>query len=132
LESVAEAELHRAMSAGGEQFDQLFFREAIHETLRRMKQRCAETDREVLWQLFEDRVLDQAFDGTQPVPYDRLVPLLNLDTSLQAANLVITAKRMFVRTLRSVIRDYAASDEELNGELKALERFLDRAPGGGN
>jgi hypothetical protein len=43
---------------------------------------------------------------------------------------VITAKRMFVRTLRSVIRDYAASDEELNGELKALERFLDRAPDG--
>lgn len=130
LESVPESELHRAMTAGGEQFDQLFFREAIHETLRRMKQRCAETDREVLWQLFEARVLDQAFDGTQPVPYERLVPLLNLDTSLQAANLVITAKRMFVRTLRSVIRDYAASDEELNGELKALERFLDRAPEG--
>jgi hypothetical protein len=97
-----------------------------------MKQRCAETEREILWQLFEDRVLDQAFDGTRPVPYERLVPLLNLDTSLQAANLVITAKRMFVRTLRSVIRDYAASDEELNGELQAVERFLDRARGGGN
>ncbi|MCL4786623.1 MAG: hypothetical protein KJ070_07485 [Verrucomicrobia bacterium] len=132
LESVPETELHGAMTASGEQFDQLFFREAIHETLRRMKQRCAETNRVVLWQLFEDRVLNQALDGTQPVPYDRLVPLLNLDTSLQAANLVITAKRMFVRTLRSVIRDYAASDEELNGELKALERFLDRAPGRGN
>jgi RNA polymerase sigma-70 factor (ECF subfamily) len=132
LESVTEAELHRAMPEGDDQFDQWFFREAIHETLRRMKQRCVETDREILWQLFEDRVLDQAFDGTQPVPYDRLVPLLNLDTSLQAANLVITAKRMFVRTLRSVIRDYAASDAELNGELQALERFLDRAPGGGN
>jgi hypothetical protein len=126
---VAEAELHRATTAGGEQFDRLFFHEAIHETLRRMKQRCAETDREVLWRLFEVRVLDQAFDGTQPVPYNRLVPLLQLDTSLQAANLVITAKRMFVRTLRSVIRDYAATDAELNGELEAVKRCLDRAPG---
>ena len=125
LESVSEAELHRAMTAGGAQFDQLFFRDAIHETLRRMKQRCAETDREVLWRLFEDRVLNQAFDQTQPIPYNRLVPLLNLDTSLKAANLVNTAKRMFVRTLRSVIRDYAASESELNGELKAVERFLD-------
>jgi DNA-directed RNA polymerase specialized sigma24 family protein len=128
LESVSEDELHHQSMRGAEQFNDLFFYDAIQETLRRMKQRCMETNRGVLWQLFVSRVLDQAFDDRQPVPYARLVPLLSLDTAPQAANLVITAKRMFARTLRSVLREYAVTNEELNGELKALEHFLERAP----
>lgn len=130
LGSVSEEDLHRAMTAGREQFNQLFFGEAIQETLRRMKRRCAETDRDVLWRLFESRVLETAFSETQPAPYDRLVPLLRLESSLQAANLVQTAKRMFVRTLRSVLRDYTLTDRELSDELQALERFLGKPPDG--
>lgn len=130
LESLSEIELHRSVEAGDRDFDDAFFREAVHESLRRMQRRCVETNREVLWSLLQNRVLNQAFESGQPVPYDRLLPLLHLDSPDQAANLLTTAKRMFARTLRSVLHDYAATEDELNGELRLLERVLESAPGG--
>lgn len=124
LDLLSEEEIHRRLQSGQEQFDHAFFHEAIHETLRRMKSRCLETDRQTLWAIFEGRVLGEVFDDQRPVSYKKLVPLLGLDSSLQAANLLISAKRLFVRTLRSVVRDYTHSDEELAGEWKELSRIL--------
>jgi RNA polymerase sigma-70 factor (ECF subfamily) len=124
LEMIPELELNERLAAGQEDFDRAFFREAIQETLLRMRNRCRETHRSVLWELFESRVLEQTWERGRPVPYEKLVPLLGLDSAAQAANLLTTAKRLFVRTLRSVVRDYSAEDEEVAREITELRRLL--------
>jgi RNA polymerase sigma-70 factor (ECF subfamily) len=123
IETIPERELNDQLS-GQEEFDRVFFLETVQETLRRMRERCHETDRAVLWELFERRVLERSWKQGQPVPYDKLVPLLGLDSASQAANLLTTAKRMFVRTLRSVLRDYTGGDPDLAVELQELRRRL--------
>ena len=42
----------------------------------------------------------------------------------QATNTLVTANRMFVRVLRAVVRDYVASDEEVDEEIVELRRIL--------
>jgi len=129
LEMVPERELSERLAAAQEDFDRAFFQEAIQETLRRMRDRCRETNRAVLWELFEGRVLEQSWEQGQPVPYQKLVPLLGLDSATQAANLLTTARRLFIRTLRSVVRDYSA-EEEVGREITELRRLLERPPSG--
>lgn len=127
LELIPERELNERLAAAQADFDRAFFQEAIQETLRRMRDRCRETNRAVLWELFEGRVLEQSWEQGRPVPYQKLVPLLGLDSATQAANLLTTARRLFVRTLRSVVRDYSA-EEEVVREVAELRRLLEPAP----
>lgn len=107
-----------------ELFHRLFFEEVILRALDRMRAQCAASDRDALWAVFESRVLGRTFEGRPPVPYARLVPLLGLENGAEAANLLVTAKRMFVRCLRATVREYAADDAELAGELVELRRRL--------
>ncbi len=124
LDELSRSQLHELLAQAEEPFDREFFFEVMHLALDRMRARCAETNRVVLWEIFESRILEQAMRDRQPVPYSKLLPLLGLDTAAQAANLQTTAKRMFVRCLRSVVREYTRNDRDVADELQQLQRLL--------
>ena len=46
---------------------------------------------------------------------------------LQLSNLLVTGKRMFLRTLRGVIAEYARDEDEVEEELRELKRVLEHA-----
>ena len=127
LEELEEGALDHFRQSAQTAFDLEFARGIVHQALLRMRARCEATNRKDLWKVFHDRVLDEAFEGKKPLPYDQVTAALGVSTQAQAANLLTSAKRMFARVFKSVIRDYEADDAAVEEEIKALRHILSNA-----
>lgn len=108
-----ERQLHRA-----------WLRQIVARAVQGMEEECAAHDRHDVWAIFRNRLLDPMLDGDAPEPYDLLVARLRLDSPSQASNLLITAKRMFNRHLRSVVSDTVADPAQVEDEIQALKKSL--------
>lgn len=105
-------------------FDMAWIREIINETLRRVKHDCDNSGRAHYWALLEDRIVNPVLHGDKPSPYAQLVVRLGFVSPIQAACALVTTKRMFERTFRAIIRDYAGDDGEVDREIKELYAIL--------
>ncbi len=87
----------------------------LGETLQRMRAQCEADNRMDLWAFFDGRLRAPLMEGAPEVPYEQLVAQLGLKSPQQAANRLISAKRMYERILREVISEYAGEhvDEEI-------------------
>jgi RNA polymerase sigma-70 factor (ECF subfamily) len=126
LDELAELDLadDDAEAQPSQAFDRAWAKEIVAEALRRMRVECERTGRADLWGVFEHRVLAPSLHGAEPVPYERLVQTFKLDSHAQASNVLMTAKRTFARTLRSVIAESAEDDAEIEQDLKDLKQIL--------
>lgn len=104
-------------------FDVAWGREVISEALTRMRQGCEESLRPDLWQLFHARVVAPALESAAPLDYAHITARFNFATPAEATNALVTAKRMFIRMLRSVVAEYADGDE-VDEELMRLKKIL--------
>jgi RNA polymerase sigma-70 factor (ECF subfamily) len=109
-----------AADAAGDVFDTAWAREVIAEALRRMKTQCEPA----YWGVFEARVVAPILDGAEPAGYDELIKKFGFQSPMQASNALITTKRMFARSLRSVVGEYARDEE---AELRELMAILSHA-----
>ena len=82
--------------------------------------------RKDVWGVFDCRILKPLFEETAPLAYEELVARFGLQSPAQASNLLITAKRMFGRFLRSVIAEYSADEAEIEAEIEELKAVLFR------
>ena len=105
-------------------FDLEWARQVIDEAARRMQAHCQATGRTDLWELFRCRVFDPSLDGSDPEPYDRLVKRFGFTSPAVASNALVTAKRMFERTLRTVVGEYASEEAEIDREIADLRRAV--------
>jgi DNA-directed RNA polymerase specialized sigma24 family protein len=105
-------------------FDALWARQVLARTLERIREECLSKDRQVLWQILEARILVPMFDDSPPMPYEELVERFGLRSPSEASNLLITAKRMFARVLREVVRETVADDKDVDAEIRELKRVL--------
>jgi len=64
----------------------------------------------------------------EPLPYEQLVEKFRLASPAQASNLLITARRMFVRVLRAVIGEYEPDEKAIDAEIAELMEQLSRTP----
>ena len=109
-----------------ESFDIPWARQVLHEAMRRMRTECHHIGRFDIWDVFESRIVAPALEGGDPVDYQTLVNRHRLQSPMQASNLLMTAKRTFERTLRSVISEYADEDQ-IEAEIIDLRQILARA-----
>lgn len=107
-------------------FDASWAREVVSIAIERMRT-ATEKTRPDLWGVFADRVIGPAFDGSQPSAYPELIARLGFADEGQAANALHTAKRIFARTLRGVVGEYAITADEVDEELKDLMGVLGKA-----
>jgi DNA-directed RNA polymerase specialized sigma24 family protein len=112
--------------APDESFDVPWARQVLHESIRRMQADCRQSGRLDVWDVFECRIVAPALEGADPVDYQTLVVRHKLESPMQASNVLITGKRMFERTLRAVIAEYA-DEEEIESEIVELRQILARA-----
>lgn len=113
-------------SSQADAFDVLWARQLLARTVDRMREECRAKSREALWGVFEDRVLGPLCDGTAPMPYEQLVSRFGLRSPSEASNLLITAKRMFSRILRELVRETVADERDVEAEIRELQRVLGR------
>lgn len=109
-----------------DELDVLWARQVLSQTIDRVKDECRSKDRQKLWQVLEARILGPVFHNYPVIPYDELVAKLGLRTPSEASNLLITAKRMFVRFLKEVVRETVANDREVEPEIQELYRILSK------
>ncbi|HVT79924.1 MAG TPA: hypothetical protein VHM90_04650 [Phycisphaerae bacterium] len=100
-------------------------RALVHEVLQAMRAECERTGRRDVWRVFESRVLAEIFGPQAAVtPYEQLAAELRLQTPAQAANLLVTGKRMYARLLRVAVAEYEPDPEDIDAEIADLRRIL--------
>jgi len=108
-------------------YDLEWARELLDETLRRMEQHLKESGRPEVWGVFTGRLLDPTLHEAEPIAYDVLIQRFGFQSPSQAANAVITGKRMFHRILRSTIGEYARDESEIDEEIRDFRQALEQA-----
>ncbi len=125
MESKAiEAAVSSSQRSANDPFDIEWARQTLSEAVRRMKVACNAEGKQDVLAVFEARVLDPIFKGTAPIDYASLVDRFDFKSPSQAANILITGKRMFQRVLRSVVAEYATSAEQVDEEIRDLHQIL--------
>lgn len=110
-------------------FDVAWARNVIAEALRRMQAQCEASGRHDLWGVFQCRLVQPLLTGAPPLRYERLVEQFHLTSPAQASNVLISAKRMYARTLRAVVAEYASDAEDTEAELRDLRGILAKCAG---
>jgi DNA-directed RNA polymerase specialized sigma24 family protein len=123
LDDLAGAEPGTS-ATGATAFDAAWGRAVVEEGLRRMEAECVAKARPEVWGVFQDRLAGPILHGDPVLPYPELVARFGLESPLQAANLLTTAKRMFLRLLEEVVGEYTRTSEETQAELRELEAIL--------
>ena len=108
-------------------FDVAWARGVIGEALKRMRTQCETSGRSDVWGVFECRIVDPILKGAEPVDYQELVRRFGLESPARASNVLITAKRMYARALRSVVAEYVEDDDEMESEIEDLQQILARS-----
>jgi hypothetical protein len=110
-------------------FEVAWARRVLEQAVDGMRQECASSGREVLWTVFEHRVLKPTLHGDEPTPYETLVGQVGIGSATEAANLLVTAKRMLARHLRVVVAEYEAEPAAVEEEIAELRAILSRRRG---
>jgi DNA-directed RNA polymerase specialized sigma24 family protein len=99
-------------------------RALVHEVIAAMRQECENTRRQDIWLVFQGRILAGVY-GTSPViSYEQLAAQLQLKSPTQAANLLVTAKRMYARLLREAVGEYEEDADAIDAEIAELRHAL--------
>ena len=89
-----------------------------------MRRECQTAGRGDVWRVFEGRILAEVFDQGPVIGYEALAMELKLKSPAQAANLLVTAKRMSARLLRAAVAEYESSEDGIDAELAELRNSL--------
>ena len=121
---AAGGESEPAAPEAADPFDVAWARQVINDALGRMESACRAAGQEEVWSMFERRVVGPTLLDRPAPPYERLVAELGFASPTQASNCLVTGKRMFARTLREVVTEYAGEGTNVEGELRDLMIIL--------
>ena len=110
-------------------FDLAWAQNIIEEALEEMREECDRLGRADVWGVFQCRLADPILQGGPAVEYTQLVARFDLKSPAQAANVLVTGKRMFARFLRNEIGRYACNSDEIDAEIDELYQILARCGG---
>lgn len=99
-------------------------RTLVRSVLHSAEEECDLAGLSTHWRIFEARVVRPLFLGVDPRPYAELVVDFDLDDESQAANMMVTAKRRFARSLRFEIGRTVTDPNDIDDELNDLMSSL--------
>ena len=89
---------------------------------------CRALDMAGHWTIFEQRVIQPLLHGAAPRPYEELMRELGIDDASKAANMMISAKRRFARTVREHVLRTVADPADVDQEIRELLADLGARP----
>jgi DNA-directed RNA polymerase specialized sigma24 family protein len=116
--------VHSRHASPEQAFERAWAKAALAEALGRCRQHCCTPEKLKIWRVFELRLVAPAADGIPPPSYEQLQQELNFATPAQAANALVTAKRMFMRMLGDVLQEYLGPDIVVADEIKELQNIF--------
>lgn len=126
---LSNADLVAAETANDLTPEQAFARQwnttMILRALERVRIGCLAAGLDAHWRVFEARVVKPMLFGDEKVGYAKLVERLELDDSGQAANMMVTVKRRFVRALVEEVGCTVGDPMQIEEELRDLLRQVE-------
>jgi DNA-directed RNA polymerase specialized sigma24 family protein len=107
----------------------LWARELVGNVLHAMKQECTRRRHFGVWAVFEARLLSQGYEHVTAKSYEQLAREYHLSSPHDAANLLVTGKRMFLRLLRTAVAEYEHEPQQVDAEIADLRRVLTESSG---
>lgn len=104
-------------------FGRAWATELVLRVLKLLEEECSATGKTAHFDLFRQRVIEPALEGTRPPALRELAGRLDM-TEKQAANRLLTARRAYQRLLRNEIWAHASSEEDVTLEMRELFDFL--------
>ena len=122
---VTKEDMERAEPAAKEaspssEMDRAWVRGVLTQTIERVRAECESKGDHRGWEVFRLRLLEPALEGADKRAYKELYAKLGFRSDAEAGNALITAKRRFVRSLRSVVRMYCRTEQEIDAEIREL------------
>jgi DNA-directed RNA polymerase specialized sigma24 family protein len=111
-------------AAPAELFDRAWAQHVLEEAMARMRAACEASARAHIWHIFNARLVGPLLHGEPVVDYRVLVDRYGLRSPSEASNALVTANRMFLRTLRQVVGVYEKDDEQIEEEIRDLRKIL--------
>jgi hypothetical protein len=108
------------------ELDQEWLKQVVTDTLEVMHNECVESGRTDIWEVFRVRVADPILQDVDPMDYSQIVHHLQIQTPRQAINLLATAKRTFLRSLRGVLGRYVEESKDVDSEINILVEIVTR------
>lgn len=103
-------------------FDLAWARHVLSESVIRMKDECHDTGRQLMWDVFDLRVIRPLVADIPALSYEQLAIKLDADVR-HLRNLLISAKRLLQRRARDVVSEYVQEPEAIEQEIHDLFRI---------
>lgn len=97
----------------------------IESVLKQVHEECIADCLEAHWAIFEARVVRPMLFGESPAAYPGLIERLAVESASQAANMMVTVKRRFARTMQEEVARTVREPWQVQEELNALMRDLE-------
>lgn len=105
-------------------FDILWARKVVGDAVTHMEEHCRAAARPDVWDVFRARVLTDTFGDKPAASYAELAARYGWASQAQGSNVLVTAKRMFARTLRAIVGRYEREDEDIEREIQSIRQIL--------
>lgn len=109
-----------------DQFDWEWVQQVVRDALDLMKADCIDRGRSDLWDIFSFRVVEPLLNAGDALDYGEVVKRLHIQTPREAMNLLATAKRCFLRHLRTAIGRYVHGSDRVDIEIADLRAIVGR------
>jgi hypothetical protein len=126
LQNIAEPESFAAQVSVSLEAE--WARSLLANVLDAMRSECERAGRQDVWAVFDKRILATVVRNETLEGYGQMAVLAAVSSPSQAANLLVTAKRMYARLLRQAIGEYEETEEGIEQEIAELRAILSRAP----
>ena len=100
--------------------------ELLQDVLAEVERQCAQNGKDIHWQLFRLHVLEPIISGQEPPELAELCARFGIATRVRAENMIVTVRRRFQTAMKNRVREYVASDEEIEQEIRDLMEILSR------
>jgi RNA polymerase sigma-70 factor (ECF subfamily) len=98
----------------------------LQQVVADVESRCLDDGRDVHWRLFFLHIVEPILTGEASPGLGHLCTQLGVATPVQAENMIVTVKRRFQAAMRSRVREYVVSEDQVDQEIRDLMEILAR------
>jgi RNA polymerase sigma-70 factor (ECF subfamily) len=113
-------------AAPDEAFAYAWAAELLRDVLDEVKNSLTPDDKQAYWQVFEARVVEPVFTGSNAPPLPEICRNLGIKDEVKASRMIVTVKRRCQSALRRHVRRYADNDEDVDREIAELMEILSK------
>ena len=109
-----------------EGFNYTWITSLLDTVLKQVKEDCYSKGKELHWIAFDKRFREPVFENSPAPTLTEICQNYGIENEVKASSMVASVKRLFQKMLRSHIREYVYTDQDVDEELSELLSFLNK------